>query len=74
MGPMREIKFAIDRKLLEELDRIAGLKRTCRSALVRAAVQEYLAGAAAADISKRYKEGYSSTNGWTAKELEWLED
>ena len=71
---MREIQLKIDKNLLEDLDRFAAQERTGRSAVVRAAVTEYLARAKAADITRRYEEGYSSTNGWTDEELEWLED
>ena len=71
---MLEIRLKINRRLLEDLDRFAAQKRTGRSAVVHAAPKEFLKSAKAADITRRYEEGYSSTNGWTAEELEWLED
>lgn len=70
----KAIQITIDRDLLEDLDRNPKVRIDGRSAVIRQAVQEYLARAKAASIAKQYAAGYSVTKGLTDEEIAWWVD
>lgn len=55
---MKTVQVVLDDDLLKEADRVARSERCNRSALVRAALREYLARRRIAEMDERDRKGY----------------